>query len=148
MIQSVGEGCSNVPQVLEIMWMAPNASQQDPLTYEIIGAAMKIRKKLRVGLLENAYHVFLCAELSKRNLQFVSKPAMPVDYEGTRVEVAYHPDLIVEQQVIVELKAVKELDPIHTAQTLTYMMLSEIPKGLLLNFWAIPFTKGIVRLVL
>ncbi len=128
--------------------MAVNASQQDPLTYEIIGAAMRIRKKLRVGLLENAYHAFLCAELSKRNLQFLSKQALPVEYEGARVEVAYRPDLIVEGEVIVELKAVKELEAIHTAQTLTYMALSEIPKGLLLNFWAIPFTKGIVRLVL
>ncbi len=109
---------------------------------------MKIRQKLRPGLLESAYHAFLCAELTKRHLQFLSQPPIPVDYEGTRVDVAFYPDLIVENQVIVELKAVKQLEVIHKAQVLTYMTLSEIHKGLILNFWAIPFKAGIVPLVL
>ena len=120
----------------------------DPLTYAIIGAAMRVRKAMGCGLLESAYHKYLCAALSKAALQFVSQPLLPAEFDGLIVPAAYRPDLIVNNSVVVEVKAVQELLPIHKAQCLTYMRLSKIAKGLVLNFNAVPFSSGIVRLVL
>ena len=120
----------------------------DPLTYAIIGAAMRVRQAMGCGLLESAYHKYLCAALSAANLQFVSQPLLPAAFDGLTVAEAYRPDLIVNNAVIVEVKAVQELLPVHKAQCLTYMRLSRIEKGLVLNFNEVPFTAGIVRLVL
>ena len=76
---------------------------RDPLTELIIGAAIEVRKRVGCGLLESAYHEFFCIELQKRNLTFKSQPTLPVVYDGKRVELAYRPDVIVHDQVIVEL---------------------------------------------
>ena len=97
---------------------------------------MRVRKALGCGLLESAYHDFLCHALRSKNISF------------ERNSVAFRCDLVVEKKVIVELKAVSEILEVHRAQLLTYMRLSGIPKGLLINFNAIPFTSGIVRMVL
>jgi GxxExxY protein len=120
----------------------------DPLTYAIIGAAMDVRKALGCGLLESAYHAFLCVGLTKAGLAYVSQPTLAVQYQGIKVNAGFRPDMIVSDRVIVEIKSVSELLPVHKAQLLTYMRLSRIETGLLLNFNAIPFTKGIVRMVL
>jgi len=129
--------------------MSTKAQQiDDPLTYAIIGAAMLVRKAMGCGLLESAYHKYLCAALSKAALQFVSQPVLPAEFDGLIVPAAYRPDLIVNNAVVVEVKAVQEVLPIHKAQCLTYMRLSRIEKGLVLNFNAVPFSAGIVRLVL
>ena len=117
----------------------------DRLTEQIIGAAIEVRKRVGCGLLENAYHTFLCIELTKRGLLFTSQPTLPVVYDGQKVELAYRPDLIVDDRVIVELKTVKELAPVHTAVILTYLRLSGIRTGLLINFHAMPFTSGTKR---
>ena len=97
--------------------------------------------------MENAYHAFLCIELTKRDLKFQSQPVLPVIYDGHRVKLAYRPDLIVNDQVIVELKTVTAFSPVHTAQILTYLRLSGIRIGLLINFHAIPFKSGIKRFI-
>ena len=121
--------------------------EQDPLTALIIGAAIEVRKRTGCGLLESAYHAFLCIELETRNLTFKSQPTLPVMYDGHRVELAYRPDLIVSDQVIVELKTVTAFAPVHEAQILTYLRLSGLRIGLLMNFHAVPFTSGIRRFI-
>jgi len=121
--------------------------ENDPLTELIIGAAIEVRKRTGSGLLESAYHTFLCIELDKRQLIFKSQCTLPVVYDGVRVEAAYRPDLIVNEKVIVELKTVKAFGPIHEAQILTYLRLSGIRIGLLINFHAVPFKDGIKRFI-
>src|SRR5215212_8612001 len=121
---------------------------RDPLTHSIIGAAMRVRKTLGCGLLESAYQSFLRHALKHDNIAITSDSTFPATFEGFRVNVTFRCDLIVEGQVIVEMKAVSEILPVHKAQLLTYMRLAGIQKGLLINFNAIPFTSGIVRMVL
>jgi GxxExxY protein len=121
----------------------------DPLTHEIIGAAIAVSKGTRTGLLENPYEIFLAHELVKRGLAIERQTAFPVEYDGIRVAIAFRPDLVVERKVIVKVKAVPKLLPVHDQQVLTYMYFSGVPKGLLLNFHAFPFTKeGIKRFIL
>lgn len=122
-------------------------SHRDPLTQLIIGAAIEVRKRVGCGLLESAYHAFLCIELQKLDLAFESQRKFPVFYDGRRVDVAYKPDLVVNNQVIVELKTVTAFSPVHEAQIITYLRLSGLRVGLLINFHAIPFTSGIKRFV-
>lgn len=124
-----------------------NMQVPDPLTELIIGAAIEVRKRVGCGLLESAYHAFLCIELKKRSLTFKRQPTLPVTYDGYRFELAYRPDLIVKDQVIVELKTVSEFSPAHQAQILTYLRLSGIRIGLLINFHAVPFKPGIKRYI-
>ena len=128
--------------------MRNDESKRDPLTYAIIGAAMRVRMKLGCRLLESAYHAFLCRAFETDGLSFVSEAECSAEFEGLKVDKAFRCDLIVEGLVIVEVKAVPDILPIHRAQLLTYMRLSGIGKGLLINFNAIPFTSGIVRMVL
>ena len=118
------------------------------LTSTVIGAAIEVRKRLGCGLLESAYHACLCIELSKRGLMFRSQPLLPIVYDDQRIEAAYRPDFIVGDSLIVELKAVTEFAPVHKAQILTYLRLSAIRVGLLINFHAVPFPKGIKRFVM
>jgi GxxExxY protein len=124
------------------------SEDRDPLTYLIIGEAMRVRKALGCKLLESAYHIFFCHALRLKNLSIESHAGFPVTFEGVTVKVGFRCDLVVEKQVIVEIKAVSEILPVHKAQLLTYMRLSGIRKGLLINFNAIPFSSGIVRMVL
>ena len=122
-------------------------TKRDPLTELIIGAAIEVRRRVGCGLLESAYHAFLCIELRKLKLPIKSQPTLPVTYDGHRVELAYRPDLIVNDQVIVELKTVTAFSPVHEAQILTYLRLSGIRIGLLINFHAVPFKSGIRRFI-
>ena len=124
------------------------ASIRDPLTYAIIGAALRVRKALGCGLLESAYHAFLCHELRKVDLAFSTQETFPVVHEGVTVQVGFRTDLVVENSVVIEIKAVEKLLPVHKAQLLTYMRLAEKHKGLLFNFNAIPFSNGIIRMIL
>jgi GxxExxY protein len=122
--------------------------ERDPLTEQIIGAAIEVRRVVGCGLLESAYQAFLCVELKKRNLLFRKQPMLPVIYDGLRVDLAYRPDLIVNDQVIVELKTVSAFSLMHEAQILTYLRLSNIQVGLLINFHAVPFKSGIRRFII
>jgi len=125
-----------------------NHPEHDALTGEIIGAAYKVRQAKGVGMLESAYHTFLCRQLEIQRLPFVSQQYLPATYEGVVVDAAYRPDIIVRETVIVEIKAVSDLLPVHRAQVLTYLRESGLHTGLLLNFNAVPFSKGIRRISL
>ena len=121
---------------------------QEELTQTVIGAAMEVRKHLGCGLLESAYHSCLCIELGKRGLAFKSQASLPIVYDGHRIEGAYKPDFIINDSLILEIKAVSDIAPAHKAQMLTYLRLSAIRVGLLINFNTVPFTKGIKRFVM
>ena len=106
----------------------------DSLTYKIIGAAIDVHKRLGTGLLESVYHKCMLQELSLRKLAFATELYAPVEYKGIEVAAELRCDFLVEQLIVVELKAVEEIAPVHTAQLLTYMKLLKAPKGILLNF--------------
>jgi GxxExxY protein len=113
----------------------------------IINSALKVHTALGAGLLEESYKICLKHELQRRNLQVLSEVAMPVVYDGISLDVGYRIDLLVESSVIVELKAVAQIAPIHQAQLLTYLKLSKISLGLLLNFNSTHLKDGIVRMI-
>ena len=121
--------------------------EKDPRTHAIIGAAIRVNRGLGVGLLESAYETFLCHELEKLDLVVSRQPPIPVVYDGLRVELGFRPDIIVNGLVIIEIKTVAKLLPVHEAQLLTYLRFSNIKVGLLLNFYAVPFISGIRRFV-
>jgi GxxExxY protein len=106
-----------------------------------------VHTALGAGLLEESYKICLKHELQRRNLQVLSEVAMPVVYDGISLDVGYRIDLLVENSVIVELKAVAQIAPIHQAQLLTYLKLSKISLGLLLNFNSTHLKDGIVRMI-
>ena len=126
----------------------PPSPPRDPLTYAIIGAAIEVHSELGPALMESAYEKFLCFELGERGLMFQRNVSLPVTYKGQRVNIGFRPDLIVNDQVIVELKCVEKLLPIHDAQILTYLRLAKKRTGLLMNFHAQPLISGIKRFVL
>ena len=122
--------------------------ENDPLTEAIIGAALRVRTEVGVGLLESAYQASLLHEFAKLKLNIVSQKGFPVMYDGVQVKVAFRPDFVIENKVIVELKTVTNILPVHRAQLLTYLRLSRIRVGLIINFHAVPFSNGLVRMVL
>ena len=117
------------------------------LTYKINGAAIEIHRRLGPGLFESVYHRCMEWELQDRRLNFVTHELLPLSYKGRQVEAAFEVDLFVEQLVVVELKAVRELAPVHEAQLLTYLKLTDAPVGLLINFNVPLLNEGITRLV-
>ena len=124
------------------------AKDLNSITEAIIGAAMAVHKALGPGLLESAYEACLAFELAERELALEQQKAMPVTYRGVKLDCGYRLDLLVEGQVIVELKAVDKLQPIHEAQLLSYLKLSGCQVGLLINFNVKILRYGIRRLVL
>jgi len=117
------------------------------LTGEIIGAAIEVHTALGPGLLESAYEECLCHELQLRNIHFERQKPIPVKYKEVALDCGYRLDMIVENQVIIELKACSGIEPIHKAQLLTYLKLSGIHVGLLMNFNVPIMRDGIIRLV-
>ena len=107
---------------------------RDPLTERIIGCAIEVHRALGPGLLESAYERCLAYELGQHGVQFRQQVTVPVDYKGIRIECGYRIDLLVDDAVILELKSVDQLAPVHEAQVLTYMKLARIRTGLLINF--------------
>jgi GxxExxY protein len=124
-----------------------NQSEKDPLTGEIIGAAIEVHRELGPGILESAYQECLCFELAIRGLSVERQVTLPVVYKTIKLDIGYRTDLIVENQVIVELKCVEKLIAIHDAQVLTYLRLSGLQRGLLINFQSQPLMRGIKRIV-
>ena len=114
---------------------------------QIVDAAMKVHTALGPGLLESAYEACLAHELRKRRLNIETQHLLPVTYDGIQIDVGYRIDLLVENLVIVELKAVDKIAPIHEAQLLSYLKLSGLNLGLLINFNVIHLKDGIKRLV-
>ena len=122
-------------------------SEASLLTGRIISAAIEVHRHLGPGLLESAYEECLCRELEQRGIYFERQVDLPIDYKGYRIGSGYRLDLVVDQRVVVELKAVKQLEKIHEAQLLTYLKLAELKLGLLLNFNVVLLKDGIKRLV-
>ena len=117
------------------------------LTRELIGAAIEVHRVLGPGLLESAYEACLCRELEIRGIAYERQRALPLEYKGIRVECSYRVDILVVGTVVIEVKAVESLEPIHSAQLLTYLKLGGWHVGLLINF-NVPMVKdGIIRLV-
>ncbi len=104
------------------------------LTYQIIGAAIEVHKALGPGLLESVYHKCLKRELLLRRLNFVSEFVVPINYRGLELDAELRCDILVDDAIVVEIKAVDAIAPVFEAQLLTYMKLLEIPKGILINF--------------
>ena len=117
------------------------------LTGVIVDAAMKVHTALGPGLLEGAYQVCLAHELRRRGIQVETQVALPVIYETTRIDVGYRLDLLVDGCVVVELKSVSKLQPVHEAQLLSYLKLGHYPVGLLINFNVARLKDGIRRFV-
>jgi GxxExxY protein len=115
---------------------------------KIIGAAIEVHKELGPGLLESVYEACLCHELKKAGVSFESQVDLPIIYKGEITDKTYRVDLLVENCVIVELKAVDTISPIHEAQLLTYMKLLNINLGLLINFNVEILKNGIRRRIL
>ena len=117
------------------------------LSNKIIGAAIEVHKGLGPGLLESAYEECLCYELNLREISYDRQLSLPVLYKEKQLDCGYRIDVLVEKSIILELKAVDKIEAIHKAQLLTYLKLSDIHLGLLLNF-NVPIMKdGIVRIV-
>ena len=120
----------------------------DEVSKNIIGAAIDVHRILGPGLLESAYEACLCHELELRNIRFVKQAAIPVKYKDVNLECGYRVDLLVADKVVVELKAVEKLMPIHDAQLLSYLKLTNCTVGLLINFNVTILKQGIKRKVL
>ncbi len=121
---------------------------QNDLTYQIIGCSYKVHSNLGPGLLESTYETCLEYKLQSNGFTVERQVALPVVYEGIKLEAGYRIDLLVNNSVIIEIKSVEALAPIHTAQVLTYLKLSGKKLGLLINFNETDLKKGIKRLVL
>ncbi|OLE57220.1 MAG: GxxExxY protein [Chloroflexi bacterium 13_1_20CM_2_59_7] len=118
------------------------------ITHKIVTAAMKVHTVLGPGLLESAYHACVLHELRKQGLRVASQVGLPVIYKGEKIDLGYRIDLIVENSVIVEIKCVEAINPVHQAQLLSYMRLSGgIGVGLLINFYVAHLRDGIKRMV-
>ena len=117
------------------------------VTERVIGAAISVHRFLGPGLLESTYEACLAHEVSARGLRVERQKALPILYKGVQIECGYRLDLLVEGQVIVELKAVTHLEPIHEAQLLSYLRLSGCHVGLLINFHVWRLSHGLRRLV-
>jgi GxxExxY protein len=118
------------------------------ITHEIIASAMEVHRALGPGLLESAYEECLCRELTLRGLFFERQRSLQVEFKGMRLDCGYRLDLLVEDKVVVEVKAVESLLPIHEAQLLTYLRLGGWKVGLLINFNTALLKQGIRRKVL
>jgi GxxExxY protein len=119
----------------------------DPLTERIIGCAIEVHRHLGAGLLESAYQTALCVELAMQQVPFERERLVPLFYRGVAVG-EYRPDLIVENAVVVEVKSVLQFEPVFVAQMLTYLRITGLRRGLLLNFNKPVLKAGVKRVVL
>ena len=120
----------------------------EQLTEVVIGAAIEVHKALGPGLLESAYEECMCYELSQRGVPFQRQVSLPVGYKGVQLTCGYRLDLLVDGTLIIEIKSVEQIEPVHEAQLLTYLRLSNCQIGLLLNFNVPVLKQGITRRVL
>jgi GxxExxY protein len=128
--------------------MDQDPSHNKDLTHRIIGLAMRVHRRLGPGLLESVYERCLCHELGKEGIEFQRQVPLPVPYDDILLDCGYIADIIVDGQIILELKAVERTQPLHEAQLLTYLRLSPCRVGLLINFNTVSLTDGIKRCVL
>jgi len=120
----------------------------EELTDQVIGAAIEVHRELGPGLMESAYEECLCHELHLRGLNFQRQVPLPVRYKGINLDCGYKLDMVVEDALILELKCVEQVLPVHEAQLLTYLKMTGKRVGLIINFYVPILTRGIVRRVL
>ena len=118
---------------------------RDPVTEKVIGCAIEVHRTLGPGLLESVYEQCMARELTLHSIPFRLQVPVPVHYKGTDLDCGYRIDLLINDQVLVELKSVERLSPIHDAQLLTYMKLAKIDTGLLINFNSTRLVDGVRR---
>jgi GxxExxY protein len=123
-----------------------NDHREPDLTREVIGLAIEVHRHLGPGLLESAYEECLCYELRQAGIPFIRQQKLPVRYKGTEVNARYTMDIVVDNSLVIEVKAVDPPNPIHQAQLLTYLRFGGFPLGLLLNFSRPTLKDGITRL--
>lgn len=123
-------------------------TQRDELSRQVIGCAIEVHRQLGPGLLESAYEACLCHELGLAGVQWERQVPLPLQYKGIKIDQGYRMDVVVEGRLILEIKTVDKLQPIHEAQLLTYLRLSGRRVGLLLNFHQAVLRDGIKRMVL
>jgi len=126
----------------------PIPPEHDALAAKAVEAAFRIHRTLGPGLLESVYHACMCYELSKMAVPYEHELSLPVKYEGVKLDAGMRVDLWLDRKVILELKTVEILQPVHKAQLLTYMKLTGTRLGLLINFNVAQLKEGIVRLAL
>lgn len=127
--------------------MQIDPSAYNDMTRDILGGAIEVHRTLGPGLLESIYMPCLQFELAARKLRFTAQRAIPITYKGSTLDACYRVDLIVEDLVVVELKSVAALSPVHQAQALTYLRLTGCPIGLLVNFNVVRLMDGVKRLI-
>lgn len=120
----------------------------EELTNTIIAAAIEVHRHLGPGLLESAYEECFCHELQLQGVSFERQRPLPLSYKGVKLDCGYRIDIVVEDKIILELKCVERVLPVHEAQLLTYLRLSGLKVGLIMNFHAAVMKNGIKRLVL
>jgi len=127
--------------------LSPLPSELEDLARALVDAAFKVHQALGPGLLESVYQTCLCIELDKRGIAYETQAPISLVYEGVRIDAALRLDLLVEKSIILELKAVDKILPIHQSQLLTYLKLSDLRLGLLINFNVEVFKDGIRRII-
>lgn len=120
--------------------------EKDFLTQKVIGCAIEVHKQLGPGLLETSYEACLIHELKAQKIYAISQVDLPINYKGELIETGYRLDILIPNKLIIELKSVDRLAPIHTAQLITYLKLSNIKTGLLINFNVKKLTDGLKRI--
>jgi GxxExxY protein len=125
-----------------------NDPPRDPLTNRVIGLAIGVHRELGPGLLESAYEECLCFELKQSGIDFSRQMPLAIVYKGIQLDCGYRLDIVVQRDLILEIKSVDQLMPIHDAQLLTYLKLSGHKVGLLMNFNTVFLKDGIRRFVL
>ncbi len=120
----------------------------EKLTDKIIASAIEVHRHLGPGLLESAYEECFCHEFYLQGIPFEKQKPLPLEYKGIKLDCGYRMDIVVDNKVVVELKCVDKITPIHEAQILTYLRLSNIKVGLIINFYTEILKNGIKRLVL
>ncbi len=123
------------------------ATTENAIATQIVDSAYRIHRELGPGLLESVYEIVLAAELKKRGFEVLRQHPVPITYEGLQFEMGFRADLIVQALVIVEIKSVEELNPVHAKQLLTYLRLTNKKLGLLINFNTKLIKDGIKRIV-
>jgi GxxExxY protein len=125
----------------------PEAERLDSVTEKVIGSAIAVHRAIGPGLLESAYEECLCYELSQLGLKFERQVPLPVVYKDVKLDCGYRMDIVVQDDVVIEVKAVEKIIPIHEAQLLSYLKLGNRKVGLLMNFHASVLKNGLKRIV-
>ena len=126
---------------------SPLSREIEELSRNLVDSAFKVHQTLGPGLLESVYEACLCVELKKRGIRYKSQAQIPLVYEGVSIDAGLRLDLLVENSIILEIKSVERLLPVHQSQLLTYLKLADLHLGLLINFNVAMFKQGVRRII-